>query len=121
MTIIKLLKNLIFIPIFLILLGFYTLLLYFNVINSNDLLFKIVNYIFSLSIVFVFSTTILRNKSKKGLLNGLIFGVFYCLVLIIVCLIKKIELNLPLMIKCISILFISMLGGIISVNKKSRC
>lgn len=111
-------KKFIFIPIFFIFVVCYTLLVYFNILKPNNQFYYIVNYILNIIFVFFFSFLILKRKQKNGILYGLLVGILYSIIITIICYFSKTPINLNLIIKLLTIIFICVLSGILSVNTK---
>lgn len=118
MKLFNLIKKFTFIPIFFIFVVCYTLLIYFNILKTNNQLYSIINFGLNILFVFILSFLILRKKQKKGIVYGFIVGISYSVIILIFCIISKTPVNINLIIKLLSAVFTCIFSGILSVNTK---
>lgn len=94
----------------------FTVLNYFNVINSG--LFMIFNIVFS---IFLGSFILSKNGNNKGWLEGIKFGVIY---IIFISLLNIFAFNFKFSLKYIVFLLIllisSIFGGMVGINFKKK-
>ena len=121
MKIFKKIKNSILALLILLLLTiFYTMFLYFKILKTDNISFKIITFLFSFMTFFVISYIVTSKSNKKGWLKGLTIGVLLLTIPIFYNIKNYISFNYALILKFSSLLSSSMLAGIINVNKNKE-
>lgn len=121
MKIFKKIKNSILALLILLLLTiFYTMFLYFKILKTDNISFKIITFLFSFMTFFVISYIVTSKSNKKGWLKGLTIGVLLLTIPIFYNIKNDISFNYALILKFSSLLSSSMLAGIINVNKNKE-
>lgn len=112
---VKYLKPLLFAFISLLILTFvFTFFNYINFINGT--LFNIIKILIPFISLFIGSFLIGKQEKEKGYLNGLIIGIVFIILLLIINLIFKNEVSILYLIINLIYIMISIIGGIIGVN-----
>ena len=121
MKIFKKIKNSILALLILLLLTIiYTMFLYFKILKTDNISFKIITFLFSFMTFFVISYIVTSKSNKKGWLKGLTIGVLLLTIPIFYNIKNYISFNYALILKFSSLLSSSMLAGIINVNKNKE-
>lgn len=92
-----------------------TLLNYFNIISG--ILVKIITLIIPILGIFIGSFLIGKKSTQKGYIEGLKYGIFWILILLIINLITK-NFSLTSIIYYITLLLTSALAGVLGINRK---
>lgn len=95
---------------------FITVLNYFDILNGN--LFKIIKFLIPIISSFIFSIKIGKKASKKGLIEGLKFGLILDILLLFINIIFIRKINIYTTILYLLIILLSTFGGILGKNKK---
>ena len=113
-NIIKYLCSLLILVMFLLI---YTFLGYKNVIPLTPTSNKIFTIILGSLIVLITSYNLTKRKNQKGIIFGLLNGILIISFLIILNLLTRSKIDLSDIYKYLIYIFVSIIGGIIGVNK----
>lgn len=121
MKLIKNLKKYLLTFLILLLLNiFYTILLYFKILDTNNITFKIFTHFLALITFFIITFLITSKAKKKGWLKGLLVGIILLMIPLMYNITSKNPFNIGIIIKYLSLLSSSILAGIINVNKNKE-
>lgn len=100
-----------------LLLLIYTFLGYKNIIVLTPTINKFVTIIFGSMFMLITSYNLTKRKNKNGIILGLLNGILIISVLFVLTLLTNNQTDLSKIIKYLIYIFISIIGGIIGVNK----
>ncbi len=104
--------------IILILLLFLTIFNYFNIITGT--LFNVIKFIIPLTALFVGGFIIGKKSQKKGWINGVKLGLILVTLFVILSLIFSFKIEVKSLLYYLILIFSSMLGSVIGINKKHQ-
>ncbi len=85
---------------------------------SEGIIFKVLKILIPIIATLIGGIIIGKNSTQKGLIEGLKFGIAFILIIILLNIILKNNIQLKQFIYYIVILFISSIGSILGINKK---
>lgn len=97
---------------------FISLLYYFEICNFK--IIRIINYIYNIIMFFICGFKIAHLEKKKGFLKGFIIGVILIIIFSILSLIFS-NFTFNTLVYYLSLICISITGGIIGVSNKKEC
>ena len=110
-------KYLLILVILIFLLLIYTFLGYMNIISLTPQLNKTITIIIGSLFFLITSYFLTKNKLSKGIIRGTFIGLILITFFLVINIILKNKLNLLSFIKYSIYLVVSIIGGIIGVNK----
>ena len=94
-----------------------TIFNYFNILNGTIL--KVLELFIPLISIFIGSYKLGKTSNQKGYIEGLKYGLIWVILFVIICLICKV-FDWTSIIYYFILLFISILGSILGINKKKK-
>lgn len=103
------LSSIVIIPIFLTIFNLFKL-------STNRIMIIIIGSL----LMFVIGLILGRNSISKGYLNGLLLSVISILILVLISLIFRFQLNINTLIYYVILILASVTGAMIGINKKAK-